>query len=419
MRDRVSVGVSAALIAAIVCLPGCDGDEPSGGDRAETAAETRPVVPTGDPPPASTGEGDAGVALEKLGDFEQPVFITQDPAGPTDDLYVVEQCGRIQRIPYEGGEPELFLDIGERVACGGEQGLLSVAFDATRAGDGLFYVYFTDTEGTVRIVEYRRSGDDPLVADPQSARELLSIEEFASNHNGGLLLFGPDGRLYVGTGDGGGSGDPERTAQDLGSLLGKILRIDPHASGGEPYSVPPDNPHLDEPEARPEIFAHGLRNPWRFSFDHDSGDLWIGDVGQNEREEIDAVSAAELGALGSGLNFGWSAFEGTQRYNEDQEAPGARPPVLEYGREGGCSVTGGPVVRDRDLRPLFGRYLYGDYCQGELRSFSADPAGDAADDRPLGLDVPSLSSFGEDLSQRVYAVSLEGPVYRLVAERKR
>ena len=426
MRDRALIAIGVALIAASLWGSGCGGGEDEGGETTGTVTDTRPVVPTGDPPP-SEGEGEGGVALEKLGDFEQPVYLTQDPQGPTGDLYVVEQCGRIQRVPADGGEPELFLDIADQITCGGEQGLLSVAFDPN-AGEGLFYVYFTDTEGTARIVEYRRSSDDPLIADPASARDVLAIEDFASNHNGGLLLFGPDGSLYVGTGDGGGGGDPERTAQDLGSLLGKILRIDPHESGGEPYAIPTDNPHVGENGAQPEIFAHGLRNPWRYSFDHDSGDLWIGDVGQSALEEINAVSAVEVAnpkvaeaepstsSERSGLNFGWSAFEGTQPYNDDQEAPGARPPVLEYGRDGGCSVTGGYVVRDRDLPSLYGRYLYGDYCQGELRSFAADPSKPAGDDRPLGLEVSSLSSFGEDLSQRIYALSLEGPVYRLVGE---
>jgi hypothetical protein len=202
--------------------------------------------------------------------------------------------------------------------------------------------------------------------------------------------------LYLGLGDGGSAGDPERRAQDRSSPLGKLLRLDPSS-----------------PEADPEIYALGLRNPWRYSFDRETGDLWIGDVGQDDLEEIDGVSRADA----AGANFGWSAFEGTKRFNADQEAPHAIEPVLVYGRDGGCSVTGGFVVRDPELRSLYGRYLYGDYCEGELRSFTARPGAEATDDTPLGQQVPGLSSFGEDVAGHIYATSLEGPVYRLNAAR--
>jgi glucose/arabinose dehydrogenase len=384
------------MATGAIAVSACGGsdDEPEPATEATTPADDRPTG--GDP--ARVGDGAGGVALEQIGSFDQPVYVTDAEAGPGRDLYVVEQCGRIQRVPEGGGEPEVFLDIADQVTCGGEQGLLSVAFapEGAKGEPGRFYVYFTDTEGTARIVEYRRSADDPLTADPESAREVLSIEDFAPNHNGGLLVFGPDGRLYAGTGDGGGGGDPERTAQDPNSMLGKLLAIEPATD-------------------RIAIEALGLRNPWRYSFDSRNGNLWIGDVGQSELEEIDALAADEVGA-GNPANFGWSAFEGTQRFNEDQEAPGAIAPVLEYGRDRGCSVTGGYVVRDPELETLQGRYLYGDFCEGQLRSFTADPEGDAGDDRPLGLEVASLSSFGVDSDANVYAVSLEGPVYRLVAE---
>jgi len=228
-------------------------------------------------------------------------------------------------------------------------------------------------------------------------------------------MFGPDGDLYIGLGDGGSANDPDRNGQDLGTLLGKILRIEPTSSGNEEYRVPGDNPFTGQGGARPEIVAYGLRNPWRFSFDRDTGDLWIGDVGQNDQEEIDAL---ERGEIESGANFGWSAFEGTARFNDDEEAPDAIEPVLTYGRDGGCSVTGGYVVRDRALESLYGRYLYADFCAGQLRSFSANQAleGSAQDDRSLGLQVPSISSFGEDSRGHLYALSLDGPVYRLVPE---
>ncbi len=238
-------------------------------------------------------------------------------------------------------------------------------------------------EGTTKIIEYEAGADG---SNPGNARELVSIEDFAANHNGGLLVFGPDGELYAGTGDGGAAGDPERNGQDPSSLLGKLLRIDTESGDTE-------------------IAALGLRNPWRYSFDRESGDLWIGDVGQDEIEEIDSVPAGELDRE---LNFGWSAFEGTEPYNDDQEAPGAIEPTLQYGRDRGCSVTGGYVVRDRELPSLYGRYLYGDYCEGELRSFTATAGETAGDDRELGLEVPALSSFGEDAAGRIYATSLEG-----------
>jgi hypothetical protein len=224
-------------------------------------------------------------------------------------------------------------------------------------------------------------------------------------------LFGPDNLLYVGLGDGGSEGDPDRTGQDLGTLLGKILRIDPRQRGGHPYSVPPSNPFVDQQGARPEIYSYGLRNPWRFSFDRLTGALAIGDVGQSAWEEIDLVPRG----AGRGANFGWSAFEGFARFNDDQSAPNAVPPVLVYSHdEGGCSVTGGYVVRDRLLASLYGRYLYGDYCLGDLRSFPAVPDPRASDDRALGPRVPSLSSFGQDNAGHIYATSLDGPVYRLV-----
>jgi glucose/arabinose dehydrogenase len=237
------------------------------------------------------------------------------------------------------------------------------------------------------------------------------VDQPYANHNGGQLQFGPDGLLYVGLGDGGSEGDPERVGQDLSSPLAKILRIDPRPRGGAPYSVPASNPFAGRPGARPETFAYGLRNPWRFSFDRRTGALWIGDVGQSRFEEVDAVPLA--GA--DGADFGWSAREGDARFNTDQHAPGAVEPVLTYTHDDGCSVTGGYVVRDPSLPRLRGRYVYGDYCAGELRSFVARPGRPARDDRPLGPHVDALSSFGEDSAGHVYVTSLEGPVYRLAA----
>jgi len=385
------MGIATLWLGALAA--GCGGDETS-----PTTAASAPETTTTSPQAGgatTVGDGDGGVKLEQVGDFDQPVYLTQPPSGDDDHLYVVEQCGTIQRVPLGGGEPSVFLDVSGLITCGGEQGLLSVAFDPDYKRSGLLYVNYTDKAGDSRTVEYKRSADDPATADPDSARELLHIEDFASNHNGGLLVFGPDGELYLGMGDGGGAGDPERTAQNPDRPLGKLLRLDPDSPGDF------------------ELAAIGLRNPWRYSFDPRTNKIWIGDVGQDTFEEIDA---AALDELGPDLNFGWSAFEGTNRFNADQEAPNARPPVLEYGRDGGCSVTGGYVVRDPELETLLGRYLYADFCEGELRSFTADPAKGGSDDRPLGPQVPSLSSFGTDVDGHVYAISLEGPVFRLAPD---
>jgi glucose/arabinose dehydrogenase len=398
VRCVVGRCLTCAAIAAILLAAGCGGsdDEPTASTTSTTSTTTAEKPPRDERAP-QVGDGEGGVRLEELGEFEQPVYVTQPPSGDK-RLFVVEQCGRIVGVDSDG-ETQTFLDVSELITCGGEQGLLSAAFAPDYERSGRFYVNYTATDGTSRTVEYRRSDDDPNVADPDSARELLQIEDFASNHNGGLLLFGPDDDLYLGMGDGGGGGDPERTAQDPSSLLGKLIRVDTGAGGSES-----------------QLAALGLRNPWRFSFDRETDDLWIGDVGQDALEEIDAVTFDQFKGPDAPLNFGWSAYEGTERFNSDQEAPGAIEPVLVYGREGGCSVTGGYVVRDPELRSLYGRYLYGDYCEGQLRSFTARPGAEAGDDVALGVQIPSLSSFGEDATGHVYATSLEGPVYRLAPD---
>ena len=377
-----------ALVAAwaVLAIAGCgDDDDPTPPPAATTTEprdreQRRPQV----------GDGRGGVELREIGTFEQPVLVTQPPSGddrPDDSLYVVEQTGRVLRLGRDD-DPEEFLDLSGEVSCCGEQGLLSIAFAPDYGRTGLLYASFTDAEGNSRVVEYRAQGGD---VEPGSARELLAVDQPASNHNGGLLAFDPQGELLLGLGDGGSAGDPDRNGQDPTTLLGKLVRVDTSGEGDH------------------EIVATGLRNPWRFSFDRETGDLWIGDVGQQEVEEINAVRPDEI----DGANFGWSAFEGHNRFNADEEAPGHVPPVFTYGHDEGCSVTGGHVVRDRELESLYGRYLYGDYCRGELRSFTAEPGSAAGDDAELGVQIPGLSSFGEDARGRVYAVSIQGPVYRL------
>jgi glucose/arabinose dehydrogenase len=325
---------------------------------------------------------------------------------------VVEQAGRIMVVRNGRRLARPFLDIRSRVTSGGESGLLSVAFPPDYASSGRFYVYYTDRGAEQRIVEFRRSTADR--ANASSSRLVLRMPDPEPNHNGGLLLFGPDGHMYAGTGDGGGADDQHGTrgnAQSLDSLLGKILRIDPRPSGGAPYSIPDDNPFIGRAGARPEIYAYGLRNPWRFSFDRRTGALSIGDVGQNQIEEIDFVRRGE----GRGANFGWRPFEGFRR-NFDEPAPGAIPPVITHSHAAGfCSITGGHVVRDPSVPSLAGRYVYADLCEGRIRAARLRAG---VRTRGTVLPVPkvdTVSSFGEDARGRVYVVSLAGPVHRLAA----
>src|SRR4051794_2692369 len=387
---------ASALFAA--CGSGGGGSGGSGGGSAAA-----------DAPPAA-GTAARSVRLKRIGRFDSPVYVTA-PRGDRRHLFIVEQAGRVRVMVDGRPRATPFLDIRSQVTSGGEQGLLSIAFPPDYASSGRFYVYFTDRAGDERIVEYHRA--TAARADPGSARLVLGMADPQPNHNGGLMLFGPDGHMYVGTGDGGGAGDqhgPHGNAQNLGSLLGKILRIDPAASGDRPYTVPAGNPFTGRSGARPEIYAYGLRNPWRFSFDRRTSDLSIGDVGQDAVEEIDFVRRGH----GRGANFGWRVFEGHSRYTRGERAPGAVAPVITRSHsQGWCSITGGVVVRDPALRSLRGRYVFGDYCKGRVLSARLS-AGRARSVRATSLHVSSLSSFGEDARGRVYAVSLDGPVYRLV-----
>jgi glucose/arabinose dehydrogenase len=345
----------------------------------------------------------APVTLAKVGDFSAPVYVAAPP-GDTKRVFVVQRTGAIALV--KDGVTSTFADLSGRVLSGDERGLLSMAFAPDYATSGLFYVYYTarSPAGQITIEELRADPANPDRADPAHARVLLTIpHDKQSNHNGGQLQIGRDGFLYAGTGDGGSGGDPSGNAQDItpappsvvGSVnhdyrLGKLLRID-RATGG--FS----------------IFAYGLRNPWRFSFDRTTGDLVIGDVGQDRYEEVDFAAAPGLGA---GANYGWNRYEGLHAYPGGApagSAAGTVLPVIEYPHGPACSISGGYVVRDPALPELAGTYVYGDYCTGDL-SGAVLPGGAP---HALGLNVPSLSGFGEDGCARVYATSLAGPVYRL------
>jgi glucose/arabinose dehydrogenase len=342
------------------------------------------------------------------------VYVAAPPAD-TRRIFVVEQGGTIRVITGGKRVARPFLDIRSKVISGGEQGLLSMAFAPDYVKSRRFYVNYTNRGGSQSVVEYRRSKSNPERADASSARLVLRYDDEEANHNGGLVTFGPDKMLYIGTGDGGGGDDQHGArgnAQDLGSLLGKMLRIDPRRTGGRPYRVPPSNPFVSRAGARPEIYSYGLRNPWRFSFDRRTGDLTIADVGQNEVEEVDF---AKQGAA-RGANYGWRPLEGTRR-NFQEPAPDAVAPVIELShKDGNCSITGGYVMRDAGVPALLGRYVYGDFCEGRLRSAKLSTGNAEGDAGIPGLaKVDQLSSFGEDARGRVYVVSLSGPVYRFAA----
>jgi glucose/arabinose dehydrogenase len=374
----------------------------------ESVAPTAPEPERGAPNQGGGGEAAArGVRLQRIGTFRDPLYVTAPP-GDRRRVFVVEQSGRIVLLLGGKRVRRPFLNLSREVTAGGEQGLLSMAFAPDYARSGRFYVYFTDRRGDQRVQEFRRSQGSPNRANKSTRRQLLVMPDPYGNHNGGLLLFGPDDLLYIGTGDGGSAGDPENRAQNLDSLLGKILRIDPRGAGSAAYRSPGSNPFVGR-GGRDEIYSYGLRNPWRFSFDRRTGDLFIGDVGQNAFEEVDYARRGTA----RGRNYGWSCFEGRSRFDDSRSCPGAVPPIHTYGRAGGnCSVTGGVVVRDPALPALRGRYVYGDYCAGRIRSLRVR-RGRATGDRRHNLRVPELSSFGEDARGRVYATSLSGPVYRL------
>jgi hypothetical protein len=376
----------------------------------------------------------SGATLEEVGNFDRPIFVTSDPGDP-DRLFVVEREGLV--VEADQGGTTVFADLTSLVACcTSERGLLSIALAPDFAGSGRFYAAYTGTvaaggeEGDVHVDSFLPDEEGGLVREP-----ILAIGHSTNaNHNGGQLQFGPDGYLYVSVGDGGGSGDPFDAGQDLGTLLGKLLRIDPRPDAEPPgYAIPPGNPFEGGGDgALDEIWAYGLRNPWRFSFDRESGDLIVADVGQSAREEVDHAPSPAAGTVGgAGANYGWDCHEGLLEYTGPPGGPSSNcpetgfvDPVFDYPHEEpegdgafGCSITGGYVVRDPSLGDLYGRYLYADFCQGQIRSLLL-PAGGGpvTDDRSEGIAVANPTSFGEDSCGRIYVASNGGTVYRLVGD---
>ena len=349
--------------------------------------------------------------------FDRALLVTA-PAGD-DRLFVVEQGGTIRIVRPNGTvAPRPFLDISSLVSGGGEQGLLGLAFHPRYASNGRLFVNYTNRPGDTIVAELRVSGN-PDVANPASRRRLLRIVQPFENHNGGMVAFGPDGFLYIGMGDGGSGGDPGNRAQNLRSLLGKMLRIDVNGrAGNRQYRIPRTNPFRGRSDVPPEIFALGLRNPWRFSFDRTRGDLWIGDVGQNSREEIDFATLARA----RGANFGWKRFEGRSRFSNVGLGGGRLiQPVAQYSHSTGCSVTGGYVYRGPSIPGLDGRYVFSDFCSSQVWSLRAGPTPGGLRDisGSLGTRLPTpggsgdggVRGFGEGADGRLY-VSTGGTVWR-------
>lgn len=339
--------------------------------------------------------------------LSSPVYLT-GISGDT-RLFIVEQAGRIRVVKNGQLLATPFLDISSRVLSGGERGLLSMAFDPAYAGNGYFYLYFTSQPSGDIVIE-RHGGTPGADVASATATSVLSIPHPLSNHNGGLVMFGPDGMLYTGTGDGGGGGDPSGNGQNLNSLLGKLLRIDVRTL---PYTIPATNPFAGQSGRRGEIWAYGLRNPWRFAFDRLASPavLYIADVGQNRYEEINVANAAT-----GGINYGWNVTEGAQCYPSGNACStvGQQLPALEYDHARGCSITGGFPYRGATIPELVGQYFFSDYCTGFLASMSGNSSSNVTTNDWSVPNVGNVTSFGQDGAGEVYLLSANGTVYRIV-----
>lgn len=355
-----------------------------------------------DPPPMV-----AGVRLvEVASGFSSPLYVASPPGDAR--LFVVEQVGRIRIIQNGAVLPTPFLDLRGSLTTGGERGLLSVAFHPQFASNGFFYVYYTDLNGDTKVERYH-AAPGANTADAGVTQLVLAVAQPFANHNGGLLMFGPDGKLYVGLGDGGSGGDPQGNGQNPAVLLGKILRLDVDAA--QPYGIPADNPFAGQTGKRGEIWITGVRNPWRYAFDRDAHLLYVADVGQNAWEEVNVLPAGT-----GGQNLGWNLMEGMHCYRSTScVQQGLTLPVVEYSHADGCSITGGFVYRGSALPSLRGHYFYSDYCNGWLRSFRWTGTA-VADAKQWDVgDLGSVTSFGEDASRELYVTTTAGRVLKLAA----
>lgn len=367
------------------------------------ASEATP--PTAASATAAAAEPSA-VALTAIGEFAAPVDVIARPGD--DRVFVVELMGTVTAAGDDTTGSVTVLDLSTQTLVEGERGLLGAAFHPVA---DLLYVHYSNQDGDSVIAEFAVDAATGI-ADVGSHRTVMVVEQPYANHNGGEVEFGPDGYLYLGFGDGGLADDPVRSALDLSSPLGKILRIDPEPTTNAAYSIPTDNPFVADASADPAIWSYGLRNPWKFSFDPATGDLWIADVGQNLWEEVNAARSTNGQGAGRGLSFGWSAFEGFERFNDDQAVNGHTDPFLSYERaEGKCSISGGAVARDDSVPELDGWYIFGDYCTGQIFGISSTGDGDQEPVQLAQVDVLVAIAAGPDGA--LYAASVAGPVYRI------
>ena len=411
----------AALLTGALVAGACT-DGANDGATATTAAPAPADSPsTITTAPLAEGTLDTvALGTTEVALLDQPIALAARPS--TSNLYIAERAGTVRLVkvtkPTSGtGQPRYqlqnapVLDISDDVLGGAERGLLGIAFSSD--GRKLYVDYTAKPDGSTRVVEYELG--DRNAVDVSSRRELLVVEQPAANHNGGNLVIGPDGYLYIGLGDGGGQGDPKGRAQDREDLLGSILRIDPEGSGEQgdtAYGIPAGNPYADGEEGAPEIWLYGVRNPWRFSFDADTGDLWIADVGQNEWEEINRLPATGGFDAGRAANLGWDRMEGAHSFEGDNP-PGGVLPIFEYSHDEGCAVVGGYVYRGKDIEPLQGVYLFADNCEPGIRGLQLD-GGTIIDERTW-LDAENIVSFGQDNDGELFVLLDSGPVLKLTS----